>query len=141
MFFTLLTPEFRNRLKSLYHLLATLFLTKACFAGVFSQAEKAVYLNDVVHPSAYQNFVLTSCQKHVAVTPLQCSSFRTDVLMLKNQVSYLKKRIKESKEVFVDVPNEYEKVVRFYFGSYKNVHIQPRPVPYILFNFCKEVER
>jgi len=122
-------------------ILATLFLVKTCFAGVFSQAEKAVYMNDVVQPSAYQNFVLTSCQKHVAVTPLQCSLFRTDVLMLKNQVSYLKKRIKESKEVFVDVPNEYEKVVRFYFGSYKNVHIQPRPVPYILFKFCREVKR
>jgi len=125
----------------LVDVLATLFLTKACFAGVFSQAEKTLYLNDVLYPSAYQNFVLTSCQKHVAVTPLQCSLFRTDVLMLKNQVSYLKERIKESKEVFVDVPNGYEKVVRFYFGSHKNVHIQARPVPYILFKFCKEVKR
>jgi len=125
----------------LVDVLATLFLTKACFAGVFSQAEKTVYLNDVVHPSAYQNFVLTSCQKHVVVTPLQCNLFRTDVLMLRNQVSYLKRRIVESREVFVDVPKEYEKVVKFYFGSYKNVHIQARPVPYILFKFCKEVKR
>ncbi len=122
-------------------ILAALFLAKACFAGVFSQAERAVYINDVVQPSAYQNFVLASCQKHVVVTPLQCSSFKTDVLMLKNQISYLKERIKESKEVFVDVPSKYEKVVRFYFGSYKNVHIQARPVPYILFKFCREVKK
>lgn len=107
---------------------------------VVSQAQKEVYTNDVIYPSVYQNFVLTSCQKHVVVTPLQCNQFRTDVLMLRNQVSYLKERIRKSKEVFVDVPGEYEKVVRFYFGSYKNVHIQARPVPYILFKFCREVK-
>jgi len=122
-------------------LLTAVFLVRQAFAGVFSQAEKAVYLNDSVYPSAYQNFVLTSCQKHVLVTPLRCYPFKTDVFLLKNQVSYLKEQIKKSREVFVDVPREYEKVVRFYFGNYKNVHIQVRPVPYILFKFCREVKK
>ena len=121
--------------------LTVFFLVNQAVAGIFSQADRMTYLSDVVYPTAYQNFILTFCQKHVSVTPLQCYQFRTDVLLLKNQIDFLRKQIKKSKEVFVEVPKEYEKVVRFFFNSFKNVHIQARPVPYVIFKFCREVKK